>query len=272
MKHQQRKLVAALSLYAAIFPNLASAIAISGQGTWESTLLGRDLDGNLATAEAFFDTSLNITWLADVRYYSTSYEVLDPEPLTWPYAMIWVENLNPYGSGIRGWRLPVVRPIDGDTSDDTLYAYDGSEDAGTNISAPGTLYAGSTASEMAHMFYNTLGNTSLCDPVASTADSCVEGRGRYYNAGPFSQFDDDIYWSATAYSLDADYTWAFDFFQGGQYRDRNDRYGGRNLTWAVHDGDVGAPIPSAIPVPAAAWLFGSGLLGLVGVAKRKRRM
>lgn len=27
--------------------------------------------------------------------------------------------------------------------------------------------------------------------------------------------------------------------------------------------------PSAVPVPAAAWLFGSGLLGLVAVAKRK---
>ena len=28
---------------------------------------------------------------------------------------------------------------------------------------------------------------------------------------------------------------------------------------------------AAIPIPAAAWLFGSGLLGLVGVARRWRR-
>jgi len=27
--------------------------------------------------------------------------------------------------------------------------------------------------------------------------------------------------------------------------------------------------PAAVPVPAAAWLFGSGLLGLIGVARRK---
>ena len=27
---------------------------------------------------------------------------------------------------------------------------------------------------------------------------------------------------------------------------------------------------SAVPVPAAAWLFGSGLLGLVGVARLKK--
>jgi len=36
--------------------------------------------------------------------------------------------------------------------------------------------------------------------------------------------------------------------------------------WAVIDGDV----PAVVPVPAAMWLFGSGLLGLVGVARRKK--
>jgi hypothetical protein len=36
--------------------------------------------------------------------------------------------------------------------------------------------------------------------------------------------------------------------------------------WAVRSGDV----PAVVPVPAAVWLFGSGLLGLLGVVKRKR--
>jgi hypothetical protein len=31
-----------------------------------------------------------------------------------------------------------------------------------------------------------------------------------------------------------------------------------------------APTPDAVPVPAAVWLFGSGLLGLVGIARRKK--
>ncbi|MEE8427904.1 MAG: VPLPA-CTERM sorting domain-containing protein [Gammaproteobacteria bacterium] len=28
---------------------------------------------------------------------------------------------------------------------------------------------------------------------------------------------------------------------------------------------------SAVPIPAAGWLFGSGLLGLIGIARRKKR-
>ena len=31
-----------------------------------------------------------------------------------------------------------------------------------------------------------------------------------------------------------------------------------------------APLTSAVPVPAAVWLFGSGLIGLAGVARRRR--
>lgn len=35
--------------------------------------------------------------------------------------------------------------------------------------------------------------------------------------------------------------------------------------WAVRNGDVGV-----VPVPAAVWLFGSGLLGLIGISRRKK--
>ena len=30
------------------------------------------------------------------------------------------------------------------------------------------------------------------------------------------------------------------------------------------------PVVSAVPVPAAVWLFGSGLIGLIGIARRKK--
>ena len=41
--------------------------------------------------------------------------------------------------------------------------------------------------------------------------------------------------------------------------------GNSRAVWAVRDGDVLA----AVPLPAAVWLFGSGLLGLAGLARRK---
>jgi hypothetical protein len=31
-----------------------------------------------------------------------------------------------------------------------------------------------------------------------------------------------------------------------------------------------SPSTAAVPIPAAAWLFGSGLLGLAGMARRKK--
>ena len=34
--------------------------------------------------------------------------------------------------------------------------------------------------------------------------------------------------------------------------------------------DYTKPVISAIPVPAAVWLFGSGLVGLIGIARRKK--
>jgi hypothetical protein len=32
-----------------------------------------------------------------------------------------------------------------------------------------------------------------------------------------------------------------------------------------------SPLETVVPVPAAVWLFGSGLLGLAGIARRKKK-
>ena len=110
----------------------ANSAPVSGQGTWETTLQGRDLDGNLSTFEAYYDTALDITWLADANYAGTT--------MNWATANGWAAGLNPYGSGITGWRLPHTNPIDGTTADDqNLFSYIGTEDRGYNISASGSI-------------------------------------------------------------------------------------------------------------------------------------
>ena len=60
------------------------------------------------------------------------------------------------------WRLPQILPLNGSSYNYT-HSYDGSTDRGYNISAPGTIYVGSTASELAHLYYTTLGNLAMYD-------------------------------------------------------------------------------------------------------------
>lgn len=50
----------------------AQAVPVSGQGTWETTLLGRDInrqavDGTDASAVYLYDTKLGSTWLRDAN-------------------------------------------------------------------------------------------------------------------------------------------------------------------------------------------------------------
>ena len=90
------------------------AAPISGQGTWETMLEARDLDGDVSTIEAYFDNALNIAWLADANHaLTTGYDT--DGLMYWDSAITWAANLDPYGSGIIGWRLPTVNPIYGST-------------------------------------------------------------------------------------------------------------------------------------------------------------
>ena len=47
--------------------------------------------------------------------------------------------------------------------------------------------------------------------------------------------------------------------------------GGAGFTTVGYTVHLEGTVAAAIPVPAAVWLFGSGLLGLAGVARRKRK-
>lgn len=234
--HLQRIVCASLIT---IVSQATQAVGVSGQGTWESTLQGRDLDGDLSTIEAYYDTTLDITWLADANYAGK---------MDWATANNWAANLNPYNSGITGWRLPDTVDVGNDAATYTNI-YQG-VDYGYNIT---------THSELSHMFYETLGDLAYYD----TSGNVQSGYG-LSNTGPFSNLDSS-YWSATEYGAFTNYAWYFTMSSGYQ---ANGNKAGPGGAWAVHSGDVGGV--SAVPVPAAVWLFGSGLLGLVGMARRKQ--
>ena len=108
------------------------AVPVSGQGTWESTLQGRDLDGNLSTFEAYYDTVQDITWLANANAAGP--------PMTWWTANTWAVGLNI--NGITGWRLPVTA-------------------ASCQPGGPCPCEGFNCADrEMGRMYYNVLGNTA----------------------------------------------------------------------------------------------------------------
>ena len=143
----------------------AQAAAVSGQGTWETTPQGRDLDGDAATFEAYYDTELKITWLADAGYAKTSGYDADGY-LNWDAAKTWAAQLNI--NGVTGWRLPDIKPVD------TSYSLDGRTGYAYNIT--------STQSELAHLYHVTLGNKSYVDAFDNNQPPIFGLR----SSGPFS--------------------------------------------------------------------------------------
>jgi len=77
--------------------------------------------------------------------------------------------------------------------------------------------------------------------------------------GPFINVGNS--WSSTNFVGDP-FAWFYSFSVGISFPTETFQ---SLSAWAVHDGDVGV-----VPIPATAWIFGSGLLGLIGVARRKR--
>ena len=155
--------------------------------------------------------------------------------MNWSDANNWVAGLDI--AGVTGWRLP-----------DTLQL-----DPNCSFQSANTSYGvNCTGSEMGNLFYNVLGGS------ANTSITTTHNA----NYDLFSNVLSSIYWTATGYLPDASYAWEFSLGSGSQ----GPRLKTSNAyVWVVHSGNV-----SAVPVPAAAWLFGSGLIGLVGLARRKK--
>jgi hypothetical protein len=241
--------IAALLALAAGASHAAGPVA--GQGTWETTLKARDINGvavalNDASAAFFYDTVADITWQADMNQvaYQTHYA-----------AQTWADNLTT--GGFTDWRLPVV--IDSGTAG-CNFSYAGGTDCGYNVQTQ----VGGAYSEWAHLFYNTLGNKAYCPPGDEDCGGGPQEGWGLTNAAYFKNLQSSDYWSATVYAPDSGYAWYFGTNYVHQYNFPR-RNAGFSVA-AVRSGDV----LSAVPEAGTGVMAALGLVGL-GVAIRRRR-
>jgi hypothetical protein len=214
-------------------------LAVGLSGTAQAALQGRDLNGSGDSFEGYYDTELNITWLADANYAKTSGYDADGK-MTWAAANTWAANLS-FTDGVNvynNWRLPTTLQPDascGGQSGGSSYGY------------------GCAGSEMGHLFYIELGG------VANRSITTIHNAN--YNL--FSNVKSGAYWSGSM--LDASLAWYFGMSYGNQYADAK---GIDDFVWAVSPGDVGI---AAVP-EADTWAMLLAGLGLVGVATRRRKL
>lgn len=184
--------------------------------------------------QAVYDTDLDITWLANANLAaSNTFGVagIDVDgSMDWHTANAWIAAMNADGgSGYLGF-------------DDWRLPATYVPDPTCELMQAFGSYC--TASEMGHL-------------------RNIEGI-EWSDYAPPSQFSNlqwGEYWSGTEYASDPSQAWAHGFDLGGQSTyDKDYAY---NFAWAVRTGDVGE-----VPLPAAAWLLGTGLLGLVGSMRR----
>ena len=187
------------------------AIMALGGGA-HASLVGRAIDGSAVDSFApsavfLYDTVLDITWLRDANYAKTSGADGDGL-LNWASAVSWAGGLS--DGAWSDWRLPTVT----DTGALGCYWVYSAPDAGTGTDCgwnvqtksgnPTQYEPGQTVySEMAHLWYVTLGNTAIVSDVYGNVirnGSGLSNVGAFLNL-PHPEFT--LYWSGTPYAFGA---------------------------------------------------------------------
>lgn len=234
---------------------LLAVSLFSLSGTTQATLLGRDLNGSPDSFEAYYDTDLNITWLADANYGAGSiYDDIGfnggtttDGRMTWASANAWAANLS-FTDGVKtydNWRLPSTLEPDASCSESAFGL-----SSGYNC----------TGSEMGHLIYNELGSVAGGSVVGISGGWSPIRNANYFL---FSNIQYNAYFSATEYTPDNEYAYYFDMRQNLQAFDGKL---GSLYAWAVSPGDV-----AAVPEPGtySMMLVGLGLLAFIA-NQRKR--
>ena len=167
--------------------------------------------------------------------------------MDWDNATNWAANLTT-GTGTKAvddWRLPTMaaNPSYGES-------YDGSTSTGYNV--PGS------SSEMASLFFKTLGNKSNVDTSGN-----YQAGGGLTNTGSFQNMQSSGYWLGTEYVPSPNRAWTFHTGLTNQLG--SDKGYAAWSAMAVRSGDVMA----AVPEPETYMMLLLGL-GAVGALSRRR--
>ncbi len=153
--------------------------------------------------------------------------------MNWADANSWANTLS--FAGLDGWRLPGLLPNNTDC-----------------------LGANCQNTELGHLFYSELNGQAENE----------------LNSSVFNNVQASVYWLKESVNMfGMNLGWGF-VTGGGVLSGYQNVYNAASefQAWAVHDGDITLDanyIPASIPVPAAVWLFGTGLLGLLGGARKR---
>lgn len=202
-----------------------------------------------------YDSVLNITWLQNANYGAGSIydngatfggSSTTDGRMTWQNAMSWADNLSYYDS-VRNvtytdWRLPTTNPVNG-SSFNYNFSNNGSTDSAYNISATGSAHPGTTASELAFMYYQNLGNLGFYNSVAAPTNCLANGTPGTCldNVGPFINLQTSNYWSGTQSTADVNRAFYLGATQGEQGTATKTLFA--MYAWAVRPGDIANLLP-----------------------------
>lgn len=217
----------------------------------QAALEGRD--GNrVATATAsdplavyVYDTTLDVTWVRNSYINGATAN-------TWAGANAWAAALTTGNAGyeISDWRLPTMGASPNET-----FSNNGSTSNGSNVPT--------SSSEMANLYFGTLGNSSYLDTAGVPR---AFGSYGLLNSSPFAGLQaNGAYWTNTSLASDSSKAWYFDVGNGKQtFEDKGMFY----YSLAVRSGDVMLAAP--VPEPETYLMLLVGL-GAVGAMARRRK-
>jgi hypothetical protein len=241
MNHQKNLMAIALIASFTMAGTAQAALSTNGNGLIYDNVSNITFtsDANLFKTQLTSVASLVNTIISDTATVgahavaATDFDI-NSGTMNWWGAQAWIGYLNKTTyHGYNTWSLPITNPA--------------------------TVSPDKTGSQLSELFYDELGGI--------TGSSIVTTHNDKYNL--FTNFPNAAaFWSSTDNAAQpASSAWYFDNTNGGQGYSNKNGYAnkvGYFSALPILQGNA-----SPVPVPGAAWLFGTGLIGLWGFKKHK---